>query len=92
MASNLDRTIEDLKQQPVGPKFGEGALQAFLRQGLKELSQAVPAFPDSVRVIEEPGAIGNITPQHVADQMGRGMNMQQDLPEPTKEREIEMGN
>ena len=47
------------------PKIGAGALQAFLRQGAKEVAQALPALPDSIRIVEEPGAIGNPTPQEV---------------------------
>lgn len=47
------------------PKIGAGALPAALRQGGKEVGQVLPAFPDSVRVIEEPGTIGNPTPQEI---------------------------
>jgi hypothetical protein len=46
-------------------KIGAGALKAFIRQGAKELAQILPAFPDSVRVVEEPGTIGNLTPGEV---------------------------
>lgn len=52
------------------PKIGEGHLTGMARQGLKELAQALPAFPDSVRPVEEPGVFGNPTPQIVTDQMG----------------------
>jgi hypothetical protein len=58
--------------QPQGPKLGEGAFAAWARMGLKELAQILPAFPDSVRPIEEPGALGNVTPQIATDQMGYG--------------------
>jgi hypothetical protein len=54
------------------PKIGEGALAAMGRMGLKELAQALPAFPESVRPVEEPGALGNITPQIATGQMGYG--------------------
>lgn len=50
-------------------KIGAGALQAFARQGFKELAQVIPATPESVRVVEEPGAIANPTPQIVTRQM-----------------------
>ncbi len=42
-------------------KIGSGALAAFVRQGAKETAQVLPAFPDSMRVVEEPGALGNPT-------------------------------
>ncbi len=57
---------ERVKQQQ--PKLGAGAGKAFLRQGLKELSQVIPATKDSIQVVEEPGAIGNLTPQEVVSQ------------------------
>ncbi len=57
--------------KPKAPKFGEGHLAAMARLGLKELAQALPAFPDStIKPVEEPGAAGNVTPQIVTDQMG----------------------
>jgi hypothetical protein len=56
---------------PQGRKLGEGALAAMARLGLKELAQALPAFPDStIKPIEEPGSFGNVTPLIVTDQMG----------------------
>jgi hypothetical protein len=36
-------------------KYGQGASPAFVRVGLKELAQILPAFPESVRPVEEPG-------------------------------------
>ena len=54
--------------QPQNEKFGQGALQAMIRLGPKELAQILPAFPDSVRPIEEPGLPGNLTPQEVVNQ------------------------
>jgi hypothetical protein len=41
---------------------------AAIRQGGKEFSQVLPAFPTSVRPVEEPGTLGNPTPQQVTDQ------------------------
>jgi len=49
-------------------KFGQGALQAALRLGSKELTPYLAAFPDSIRPIEEPGALGNLTPQEIVNQ------------------------
>lgn len=44
-------------------------LLAALRQGAKELAAILPAFPESVRVVEEPGTMGNPTPQMVTEQI-----------------------
>jgi hypothetical protein len=54
--------------QSQNEKAGQGVLQAALRLGTKELAQILPAFPDSVKPIEEPGALGNLTPQEVVQQ------------------------
>ncbi len=54
------------KNEVVQPKIGAGHLAAMGRAGLKELSQALVAFPDStIRPVEEPGLVGNLTPQEV---------------------------
>ena len=48
------------------PKIGAGHMEAMLRAGAKELSQALVALPDSnIRPVEEPGLYGNLTPQEV---------------------------
>jgi hypothetical protein len=48
------------------PKIGAGHLAAMGRAGLKEMSQALVAFPDSnIRPVEEPGLAGNLTPQEI---------------------------
>jgi len=49
----------------MGRKWGEGHFAAWLRQGHKEIAQALPATPQSIRVVEEPGLAGNPTPQEV---------------------------
>ncbi len=49
-------------------KIGEGSLQAWMRAGAKELAQVLPAFPDSVKPVEEPGLPGNLTAQEVYKQ------------------------
>lgn len=67
-----------MKNEPQ-QKIGSGALQAFLRQGAKELAQVLPALPDSVRVVEEPGTLGNPTPQMVTQEItGRQVNFDMD--------------
>ncbi len=42
---------------------------AFFRQGTKEIGQVFPATPESIRVVEEPGTLGNPTPQMVIEQV-----------------------
>jgi hypothetical protein len=46
-------------------KIGAGHLAAMGRAGLKELAQALQAFPDGIRTVEEPGLVGNLTPQEI---------------------------
>ncbi len=56
--------------KPPQEKIGAGALQAFGRQGLKEIAQVLTAFPSGpVQVVEEPGQLGNLTPGAVDRQM-----------------------
>lgn len=50
------------------PSFSS-PLYAALRQGAKELAQALPAFSDSIRPVEEMGTLGNPTPHLVTDQI-----------------------
>lgn len=47
---------------------GKAELWAFARQGQKELTQILPAFPDSVQPVEEPGLMGNPTQREVYEQ------------------------
>ena len=54
-----------------GPKIGAGHASAMYRQGLKELSQALPAFPSSsIQPVEELGLAGTKTPQEVVQSKG----------------------
>ena len=64
-------------------KIGEGTLKAWIRQGGKEGAQVLPAFKDSIQVVEEPGLIGNPTTYDVSKQTG--------AIEPKRELEPEMG-
>jgi hypothetical protein len=41
---------------------------AFTRQGAKELAQVLPAFPDSVKPVEELGTLGNPTQLEVNEE------------------------
>lgn len=45
-------------------------LYAYLRQGAKELGQALPATRESIHVVEEPGTLANPTPQLITEQSG----------------------
>jgi hypothetical protein len=47
-------------------------LYAAVRQGAKEFAQALQAFPDSIRTVEEMGTLGNPTPHLVTDQIEYG--------------------
>ncbi|HEY2787363.1 MAG TPA: hypothetical protein VGJ05_20575 [Fimbriiglobus sp.] len=56
------------------PSFS-APLWAALRQGAKELSQVLPAFPESVRIVEEPGMMGVPTQYEVNHQLGVGRDI-----------------
>jgi hypothetical protein len=52
-------------------KIGAGHASAAIRQGGKEFGQILPAFPaNSVQTVEEPGLVGNLTPQEVVNDKG----------------------
>lgn len=38
-------------------KWGERAMERFMVQGAKEVAQVIPAFKDSVQVVEEPAIL-----------------------------------
>ncbi len=49
-------------------KWGAGHAEAMFRAGHKELGQALVALPQgTIRPVEEPGLVGNLTPQEVFD-------------------------
>lgn len=50
--------------------MGQGALRAFIRQGVKELGRALQALATSIPFVEEPGQIGTATTQAVSQQTG----------------------
>ena len=59
------------------PKFGAGHLAAMGRAGLKEVGQALQAFPgQGIHGIEEPGLVGNLTPQEIVK--GKGVEQSYD--------------
>ena len=51
------------------PSFS-APLWAALRQGADEVAQVLPAFPDSVRCVDEPGTLGSPTQAMVTEQIG----------------------
>jgi hypothetical protein len=53
------------ENEPQKTKIGAGHLAAWLRAGHKEIGQALVAFPDTIRPVEEPGLAGNLTPQEI---------------------------
>lgn len=65
-------------------KIGEGHAYASGRQGLKELAQILPAFPESVQPVEEPGLVGNPVSREVYEQK------HETLQGPTKRMELGM--
>lgn len=50
----------------------EALFRAMARQGLKEFAQVLPAFKDSIQIVEEPGTAANPTPQEVYKQAHEG--------------------
>jgi hypothetical protein len=67
------------EQTPETPRPAFSApLWAAARQGAKELAQVLPAFPDSVRPVEEPGTLGNPTQAMVTQEIGTFQGYQQD--------------
>jgi hypothetical protein len=58
------------------PKIGAGHAEAMLRAGSKEAAQALVALPTStIRPVEEPGLVGNLTPSEVAQSKGAYKSM-----------------
>jgi hypothetical protein len=49
------------------PKWGAGALPAFIRQGAKELGHYLKAFPDAAPQIEETGTLLNPTQAEIME-------------------------
>jgi hypothetical protein len=76
-------------------KIGDGHLAAFLRQGHKEIAQALVAFPQGMHIVEEPGLAGNPTQMEVREQKGQDgfqewlASKQRDTAQPERQAEIE---
>jgi len=67
---------------------GTGHGEAWMRQGGKELSQFLVAFPQGQHVVEEPGLFGNLTPGEIAK--GKENDLQLDRnQEPMQQQERE---
>ena len=54
-----------MKSPQQTPKIGASHAAAMGRAGLKELASILPAFPQSVKPVEEMGLAGNALPQEV---------------------------
>ncbi|MBS0263428.1 MAG: hypothetical protein JSS02_15910 [Planctomycetes bacterium] len=61
--------MEKEEQQSMRPSFVAPLLAAG-RQGLKELEQILPAFPESVHPVDEPGTLGVPTQAMVTQEIG----------------------
>jgi hypothetical protein len=69
------------------PKIGAGLVKAMLRAGFKEAAQALVALPTStIRPVEEPGMIGNLTPAEVVQSKGPYESMLNKYSSPGQER------
>jgi hypothetical protein len=62
MIKALLKSIREFLQ---GPKIGATHAPAAFRQGLKEIGNILPAFPESIKPVEEVGLFGNALPQEV---------------------------
>lgn len=58
-------------------KIGAGAGMAAARMGLDEIGHALKAFPDSIPITPEAGALGEPTPQQVYQEQGGYLELQQ---------------
>lgn len=73
-------------------KIGEGQLAAMGRMGLDEISHALKAFPDSIPITPEYGALGEPTPQEVfaeTHDIDLLSQYQQDIQVPSQEKGLE---
>jgi len=84
----MPQSRTDAAEKTSRPKIGAGALAAWVRAGAKEISQIIPAFPDSVKVVEEPGLPGNLTSVEVFQGKAREAEKEQ---ETKKALSFEMG-
>lgn len=84
----VGQALQAVKDSPLGQAVevaraisdspGAAAIHGFVRQGTKEFAQNVlPAFPDSPRAVEEPGVMGNPTPQLITAQI-KGAEVEND--------------
>ena len=61
----IQAVLKSIREIMQGPKFGATHAPAVGRQGLKELASILPAFPESIKPVEELGLFGNALPQEV---------------------------
>ncbi len=69
-----------MNQSAPTSKIGATHAAAMFRMGIKELAQILPATPESLRLIEEPGLAGNALPQEVfRDRHGPDLDHEQHI-------------
>ncbi len=61
----LRAILKSIREFLQGPKIGATHVPAVGRQGLKELASILPAFPESIKPVEEVGLFCNALPQEV---------------------------
>ncbi|APZ94551.1 hypothetical protein [Fuerstiella marisgermanici] len=68
------------QSEPAGPKIGQGHAAAMMRLGGKELSNVLPAFPESIQPVEEYGLFGTQLPSEIAEaRKGPEMEVQHNM-------------
>jgi hypothetical protein len=80
------------RKKTLRPSF-MSPIYAWFRQGSKEISQVLPATPQSIRPVEEPGTLGNPTMQTLTAEMGtvEGYNRRLDMLAKRDSRNYEQG-
>ena len=78
--------MSDKQIQPIAT----GHSEAWLRGGLTEIAEVLPAFPDSVRPISEYGLFGTALPQEVFEQRHALDIAPVESPEPAPELDHEL--
>lgn len=64
-SKKLSERGSTVKEPNVAPKIGASHAPAMMRAGLKEIASILPAFPESVKPVEDMGLAGNALPQEI---------------------------
>ncbi|MFO0900500.1 MAG: hypothetical protein U0836_23980 [Pirellulales bacterium] len=78
-----------MNEEPFQP-IGTGHAEAWLRGGLTEIDQVLPAFPDGIQPIDEYGLWGVALPQEVFEQRHALDIAPVDAPQPSPEQDLEI--